>query len=104
MTFPPPPMPGATEAQVRRLLWIMILFDLIVVALAGWTLTNSRRQYLERAEMTTHNLALVLEENLMANVRQIDLVLQAVRDEVERPDIVPGRSGIEARRKQPDQD
>lgn len=96
MTVTFPPAPGATKAQARALVWIMVVFDLIVIALAAWTLTNSRRQYLERAEMTTHNLALVLEQNLMANVRQIDLVLQSVRDEAERTNTQTGRQGVEA--------
>lgn len=76
----------ATRSQVRSLLWIMAAFNLIVAALAAWTLVHSRRQYIERAEGTTHNLALVLEQTLLAHVRQIDLVLQSVRDEAERRD------------------
>jgi len=86
MTVSKPSAPGTTRSQVRFLVWIMIVFDLIVAGLAAWTLVNSRRQYVGRAEVVTHNLALVLEQNLMANVRQIDLVLQSVRDEAERRD------------------
>lgn len=96
MTVTPPLAPGAPRAQMRWPLWVLIGFDLIVVGLAAWTLTNSRRQYVERAEATTHNLALVLEQNLMANVRQIDLVLQSVKDEVERVDLPAGPAGAEA--------
>jgi hypothetical protein len=87
---------GATGRQLRSLTWIMVVFNLIVIGLAAWTLANSRRQYVERAELTTHNLALVLEQNLMANVRQIDLVLQSVQDEAERMDVATGAPGIEA--------
>lgn len=90
------PAPGGTRTQVRSLVWIMVLFNLIVAALAAWTLLHSRRQYVERAEGTTHNLALVLEQSLLAHVRQIDLVLQSVRDEVERMDATPGPAGIAA--------
>jgi hypothetical protein len=81
---------------LRPLVWTVVLFDLIVVVLAAWTLSNSRHQYVERAEVTTQNLALVLEQSLLANVRQIDLVLQSVRDEAERLDVATGSRGIRA--------
>lgn len=96
MTVTPPLLPSATQPRMRWPYWVLIGFDLIVVGLAAWTLTNSRRQYVGQAEVTTHNLALVLEQNLMANVRQIDLVLQSVRDEAERTDTQTGRQGVEA--------
>ena len=92
----PNTVPGTRRNQLRSLVWIVILFDLIVATLAALTLSNSRHQYVERAEVTTQNLALVLEQSLLANVRQIDLVLQSVRDEAERMDVATGSRGIRA--------
>jgi uncharacterized membrane protein YqjE len=89
-------MPIPRRGQLRPLVWTVVLFDLIVTILAAWTLSNSRHQYVERAEVTTQNLALVLEQSLLANVRQIDLVLQSVRDEAERLDVATGSPGIRA--------
>ncbi len=95
MTHTPPPPQRAAWPQTRSLVWIIVLFDLIVIALAAWTLANSRHQHEERAVVTTRNLALVLEQTLMANIRQIDLVLQSIRDEAERLDVATGNRGIE---------
>jgi hypothetical protein len=95
MTNASPRAPENKSHQLRSLAWIMVVFNLVVIGLAAWTLSNSRRQYVERAELTTHNLALVLEQNLMANVHQIDLVLQSVQDEAERMDVATGTLGIE---------
>ena len=93
----PDPVPRkALRSQLRLLVTVMVGFDLLVVVLAAWTLLHSRHNYQEQAEATTHNLALVLEQSLLANVRQIDLALQSVRDEAERTDIQPGSRGIES--------
>jgi len=96
MAVTSPHVPGTTRARMRWPLRVLIGFDLMVIGLAVWTLTNSRQHFIERAEVTTHNLALVLEQNLMANVRQIDLLLQSVKDEVERTDVPATWQGIEA--------
>ena len=87
---------GATRLQLRLLVFTMVVFDLLVIGLAAWTLANSRRQYVDQAKVTTDNLAQVLEQYLVASVRQIDLVLQSVKDEAERIDIPPGAASIEA--------
>ncbi len=95
MTPPLPAFKGATRSQLRSLVVAMVAFDLLVIGLATWTLVNSRRQYVEQAKVTTDNLAQVLEQYLLASVRQIDLVLQSVKDEVERVDMPLRTSGIE---------
>ena len=67
----------------RNLLWVVVAFDLLIVAFAAWTLSWSRGQYIENAKAATHNLAQVLEQNIQGMVNQIDLVLLSIKDEVE---------------------
>lgn len=59
----------------------MVGFNLLIVALAVWQVRQSRRHYVERAEITTQNLAQVLEQNLKGTVRQIDLALLSIQDQ-----------------------
>lgn len=81
-----PTQPHLPSAHlVRALVMIMVILDLALVGLAAWSLATSRAHYVQRAETTTHNLALVLEQNLLANIRQIDLVLHAVKDQAPAP-------------------
>ena len=89
------PTPG--RIQVRTLvLWVTIGFDLMVLGLAGWTLAHSRSHYVERAEVTAHNLALVIEQNLIGTLHQGEMVLQTVKDQVERADTFGDRGEIAA--------
>jgi hypothetical protein len=74
----------------------MTVFNLIVVGLAAWTLINSYRQHVAWAEGTTHNLALVIERYLVGNVRQVEMVLLSVKDEVERTDVAIENQDIES--------
>lgn len=80
----------------RQLSWVVAVFNLIIVALAAWTVTWSRGQYVARAEIATHNLAQILEQNLQGMVNQIDLALLAVKDEFERQDAAPPEARVEA--------
>src|SRR5664279_1348551 len=81
---------------VRTLVWVVVVFDLLIVGLAAWTLHHSRRQYIERAEMATQNLAQVLEQNILGMVNQVDLVLLTVKDEIERQRPIDLDNRIEA--------
>jgi hypothetical protein len=75
---------GSGATFVRTLVWVVVVFDLLIVGLAAWTLHHSRAQSVERAEMATQNLAQVLEQNILGMVNQVDLVLLTVKDELER--------------------
>jgi hypothetical protein len=75
---------GSGASFVRTLVWVVVVFDLLIVGLAAWTLHRSKAQYVERAEMATQNLAQVLEQNILGLVNQVDLVLLSVKDELER--------------------
>lgn len=80
----------------RALVLSLVVFDLLIIALAGLTLSRSRQQFVERAEAVTHNLAQVLEQNLKGQVHQVDLILLAVKDEAERRDFPNSGGRIEA--------
>jgi hypothetical protein len=69
---------------VRTLVWVVVVFDLLIVGLGAWTLHHSHAQCVERAETTTQNLAQVLEQNILGMVNQVDLVLLTLKDEIER--------------------
>lgn len=80
----PPRPPWGLQVHARALvIWGVVAFDLLVVALAAWTLATSRHQYVDRAEVVTDNLALVIEQTLIGDIRQVDMVLQTVQDQVE---------------------
>ncbi|GLH71740.1 hypothetical protein GETHLI_02420 [Geothrix limicola] len=87
---------GRSPSALSRILVIgLVLFDLLILALAGWSLRQSRRQHVERAETATHHLAQVLEQNILATVHEVDLSLLAVKDEAERNDLPEGRKRIQ---------
>jgi PAS domain S-box-containing protein len=67
-----------------RLVAGTLLVNLLAFALAGLSIHQSRLQYQERAELTTQNLARVLEENIAGDIDKIDITLLSVRDEVNR--------------------
>jgi hypothetical protein len=82
---------GAGASFVRTLVWVVVVFDLLIVGLGTWTLHRSHAQFVERAEMSTQNLAQVLEQNILGMVNQIDLVLLNVKEEFERRDMPEGK-------------
>jgi PAS domain S-box-containing protein len=84
----------STSTAIRVLVGGLIALDLLVIALAGWTLQQARRHYVAQAEAATHNLSQVLEQNLQGTVEQIDLGLRAVKDEFERKDLPEGKKQV----------
>jgi PAS domain S-box-containing protein len=71
----------------RVLVGGLIVLDLLIIALAGWTLQQARGHYVAQAEAATHNLSQVLEQNIQGTINQIDLGLLAIKDEFERNDL-----------------
>lgn len=92
----PPERRGPGASFLRTLVWVVVVFDLLIVGLATWTLHHSRAQSVERAEMATQNLAQVLEQNILGMVNQVDLVLLSVKDEIERQNASDLDNRIEA--------
>jgi PAS domain S-box-containing protein len=74
----------------------MVGFNLLIVAIAVWQVRESRRHYREQAEATTRNLAQVLEQNVKGTLRQIDLALLSIQDQIEHSPGGPRNPGIEA--------
>jgi len=68
----------------KKLIWVILAFDVLILAFAAWTLNWSRGQHIANARMATHNLAQVLDQNILGTVNQIDLVLLSIKDEAER--------------------
>ena len=74
----------SASAFIKRLVLGALLINLFAAALAGIAIYQSRMQYQERAEITTQNLAHVLEEYITGVIDKIDLTLLTVVDEAER--------------------
>jgi diguanylate cyclase (GGDEF)-like protein/PAS domain S-box-containing protein len=64
----------------RHLLLSVVLINLFVAGLAALSIRDGHRQYQERAEVTTRNLARVIENNLVNAIARIDVSLQALLD------------------------
>ncbi|MDB5852989.1 MAG: sensory box/GGDEF family protein [Herminiimonas sp.] len=65
-------------------LWLplgLLLLNLLLWVLSALSLGDSRSQYAKTAEVTTRNVAQLLEHDIAALVDRIDLALQTVQDE-----------------------
>jgi len=76
-----PRVTPATFARGMRV--FLVVFNLLIIALAAWALIQARRNEVARAEVATSNLAQVLEQSIKGTLRQIDLVLLSIKDQVE---------------------
>ncbi|WP_306602979.1 diguanylate cyclase [Azonexus sp.] len=63
-----------------RLTATVLVINLFVILLAATSAYLGYRQYQERAETTTQNLAEVLESNLVNNIKRVDVSLLALLD------------------------
>ncbi|MDO8931475.1 MAG: PAS domain S-box protein, partial [Rhodocyclaceae bacterium] len=71
--------------QLRTLLIAgIVAVNFGVLALAGLSLHQSKRQHESRAQALTQNLALAIDQSVSNSVEKIDLVLRTVADELER--------------------
>ncbi|QPK64859.1 PAS domain S-box protein [Methylomonas sp. LL1] len=83
------------NALTGRLVAGVVLINLLVVGVAGFSLTRSYENYQQRAEITTQNLANVIAKNIDSTVDRVDLGLQIAAEEIERH-IVKDRPDAEA--------
>jgi diguanylate cyclase (GGDEF)-like protein/PAS domain S-box-containing protein len=67
-------------SHLRRLILTVVLINLFVIGLATLSAYHGHRQYRERAEVTTQNLADILESNLTNTIRRVDVSLLALLD------------------------
>jgi diguanylate cyclase (GGDEF)-like protein/PAS domain S-box-containing protein len=75
-----------TKAPATFIKWLaagILLINLFVVVLAGFSLRHSKLQHEERVAVTTQNLAQVLEEYIDGSFDKIDILLLAAVDEIE---------------------
>lgn len=73
------------SARLRFLLLPGLLAaNLLVFALIGYSLSESRQNHERRADLLTQNIVAALELNLSHTVDRIDLALRSVADELER--------------------
>ena len=71
-------------AFTLRLLAIAMTADLLVCAIAGSSLWQSRLRYEKTADITTQNLAFVLSSHIADTISKVDLTVLTVADEVEQ--------------------
>jgi diguanylate cyclase (GGDEF)-like protein/PAS domain S-box-containing protein len=74
----------SSRSFIARSVAGLLLLNLAVLGLAGWSLFQSRLRYEESAAITTQNLARLIEQDATASVRMVDLALLAVKSEHER--------------------
>ena len=77
---------SATRGFLRRLWLAVILLNLVLIGFVIWALEQSRMRFEERAAVMVDNLSHLMEQDIAASVRVIDLALLAVGDEVLRDD------------------
>ena len=58
--------------------------NILVFALAGYSIYTSKQQYELRAELLTQNVASALDQSITSSVEKIDLALRTTTDELER--------------------
>jgi PAS domain S-box-containing protein len=82
--------PGIAESAMRssgflpRLAAGLLVLNLGVVALAGWSIRQNFQTHEEQAELATQNLARALENDLVGTIRTHEMALHAVLDELYR--------------------
>lgn len=69
---------------IARLSLVLLLLNALLVALAAWSLYQSRLKYEESARLQARNLAQLLDRDISASVRSIDLSLQVIAQEAQR--------------------
>lgn len=91
-------MPPATRpALARQLTGAVILLNLLIGAILIIFLQQSYRQYQAHADLTARNLSTVLKENISATIREIDVALDGLAQDIEgspataRPDLLRQR-------------
>ena len=83
-------MPHATNhsdsspAFKYRLIFTVVLLNLLVYSLAGFSLYHGKITYEKQATTTAQNIASILEQNIHGEIDKIDISLIAAKKEIER--------------------
>jgi len=72
------PAPFTTRSTITRLVIGVVLLNLLFYVLAGWSLLQIRGQYERKAEITTSNLARVLDTSIAGALDRTNVSLVAV--------------------------
>ena len=83
-------MKFALRSRALLLLGLLVA-NLLVFVLLGYSLTESRQNHERRADLLTQNIVTALELNLSNTIGRIDIALRAVADELERQLAAGGR-------------
>jgi diguanylate cyclase (GGDEF)-like protein/PAS domain S-box-containing protein len=75
-----------------RLWFSVVVLNLVLIGFAIWALQQSRRQFEQLAEVTVDNLSRLMEHDIAASVRAIDLALQNLTEAIESRG--PRRPGV----------
>jgi PAS domain S-box-containing protein len=67
-----------------RIALSVIFLNLLVLGIAGLSLYQSRKNYEKKAEISTQNLASVLDLQIAGEIKNIDMALLAIKYEAER--------------------
>ena len=78
-----PGFPGGKTRLSLLLVGAVLLTNLLVGSLGIYSILQSRAHYQERLESSAQNIAQLLEQNIVAEVRVIDDALMRVVDELE---------------------
>ncbi len=90
----PPPGPNVDRPcrpHVALLLGGGALVIAAVVVLIGWAILQARAEAHRAAEVATANLTTILADNFTSSIREIDLGLLGIRDEIHRQQAGGGR-------------
>ena len=74
-------------AIIKRLVATVVLISFCFIIILVHSLRQSQVQYEERAAISTRNLALTLEKQLVGSIEKIDIVLLSVSDEFKRQSV-----------------
>lgn len=75
----------AADVRIGTLLvGIVVVTNLLVFALGGYSLYQSRLQNERRAELLTQNLASAIDQSISSSIAKVDVALQTVTGELER--------------------
>jgi hypothetical protein len=75
----------SNSSFIRRIVISAILFNLLLISLAGYSLYEHRLQAEDAASTTTRNICQVMEQSITGIVKVVDQGLRTVEDEYEKP-------------------
>ena len=81
---------SATQHFKATLMGLVLVANVLVAGLVGYSLHLSRHQYEQRAELLTQNLSAAVDRNVTTNIERIDLALLGLVDELERQLVAGG--------------